>query len=172
MPEDVSFSEFPSPWPGHFNTPPFIPEEQGSPASPQKKSHKMKQNHSYIYFLNLFLFLAVLGLRCCVWAFLQLQRAGATLRCSARASHCGGFTCCGARALGAQASVAVARGISSCGSWALECRLSSCDARAQLLCGMWDLPGPGLEPVSPASAGRFLTTVPPEKSLFIHFSFT
>ena len=26
---------------------------------------------------------------------------------------------------------------------------------------MWDLPGPGLEPVSPALAGKFLTTVPP-----------
>ena len=25
---------------------------------------------------------------------------------------------------------------------------------------MWDLPGPGLEPVSPALAGGFLTTVP------------
>ena len=30
---------------------------------------------------------------------------------------------------------------------------------------MWDLPGPGLEPVSPALAGRFLTTAPPGKSL-------
>ena len=29
---------------------------------------------------------------------------------------------------------------------------------------MWDLPGPGLEPVSPALAGGFLTTAPPEKS--------
>ena len=29
---------------------------------------------------------------------------------------------------------------------------------------MWDLPGPGLEPVRPALAGRFLTTAPPEKS--------
>ena len=29
---------------------------------------------------------------------------------------------------------------------------------------MWDLPGPGLEPVSPALAGGFLTTVPPGKS--------
>ena len=28
-------------------------------------------------------------------------------------------------------------------------------------CG--DLPGPGLEPVSPALAGRFLTTAPPGK---------
>ena len=29
---------------------------------------------------------------------------------------------------------------------------------------MWDLPGPGLEPVSPALAGGFLTTEPPGKS--------
>ena len=29
---------------------------------------------------------------------------------------------------------------------------------------MWDLLGPGLEPVSPALAGRFLTTAPPGKS--------
>ena len=35
---------------------------------------------------------------------------------------------------------------------------------------MWDLPGPGLEPVSPALAGGFLTTAPPGKpcpSLFM-----
>ena len=42
-------------------------------------------------------------------------------------------------------------------------RLSSCGAQAQLLHGMWDLPRPGLEPVSPASAGRFSTTAPPGK---------
>ena len=35
-----------------------------------------------------------------------------TLRYGARASHCSGFSCCGARALGAQASVVVARGLS------------------------------------------------------------
>ena len=28
---------------------------------------------------------------------------------------------------------------------------------------MWDLPGPGLQPVSPALAGGFLTTAPPRK---------
>ena len=50
-------------------------------------------------------------------------------------------------------SVVVARGLSSCG------------ARAYLLRGMWDLPGPGLEPLSPPLAGRFLTTAPPAKSL-------
>ena len=35
---------------------------------------------------------------------------GATLLCGARASHCGGFSCCGAGALGARASVVVAHG--------------------------------------------------------------
>ena len=28
---------------------------------------------------------------------------------------------------------------------------------------MWDLPGPGIEPVSPALADRFFATEPPEK---------
>ena len=31
---------------------------------------------------------------------------------------------------------------------------------------MWDLPGPGLEPMSPELAGEFLTTAPPRKSTF------
>ena len=34
---------------------------------------------------------------------------------------------------------------------------------------MWDLSGPGLEPVSPALAGRFLTTAPLGKSLPVIF---
>ena len=42
-------------------------------------------------------------------------------------------------------------------------RLSSCGSRAQSLRGMWDPPRPGLEPVSPALAGRFSTTAPPGK---------
>ena len=42
-------------------------------------------------------------------------------------------------------------------------RLSNCGAQAQLLRGMWDLPRPGLEPVSPALAGRFSTAAPPGK---------
>ena len=42
-------------------------------------------------------------------------------------------------------------------------RLSSCGSRAQSLRGMWDLPRPGLEPASPALAGRFPTTAPPGK---------
>ena len=60
-------------------------------------------------------------------------------------------------------------------SLAVEHRLmgfSSCSTTAQWLWfmglvapGMWDLPGPGIEPMSPALAGRFLNTVPPGKSL-------
>ena len=49
-------------------------------------------------------------------------------------------------------------------------RLSNCGSRAQLLRGTWDLPRPGLEPASPALAGRFSTTAPPGKpnnSLFM-----
>ena len=42
-------------------------------------------------------------------------------------------------------------------------RLSNCGSRAQLLRGTWDFPRPGLEPVSPALAGRFSTTAPPRK---------
>ena len=48
-------------------------------------------------------------------------------------------------------------------------RLSNCGSRARLLRGMWDLPRPGLEPVSPALAGRFSTTVPPGKPTFLFF---
>ena len=60
----------------------------------------------------------------------RLLIAVASLHCGARASHCGGFSCCGARALGMWASVVVACGLSSCGSRALEYRLSSCGAWA------------------------------------------
>ena len=42
-------------------------------------------------------------------------------------------------------------------------RLSNCGSRAQLPRGMWDPPRPGLEPASPALAGRLSTTAPPGK---------
>ena len=74
-----------------------------------------------IFFKLIYLFLAALGLRCCTWAFSS---------CGARASHCSGFSCYRARALGTWASVVVAHRLSSCGSWALERRLSSCGAWA------------------------------------------
>ena len=86
-----------------------------------------------IYFIILFYLFIVSG---CIGSsllragFLRLRRAGATLRGSVWASHCGGFSCYRAWALGVQASVVVACGLSSCGSWALERRLSSCGAGA------------------------------------------
>ena len=40
---------------------------------------------------------------------------------------------------------------------------SSCGTGAQLLHVRWNLPGAGIEPVSPALAGGFFTTVPPVK---------
>ena len=52
--------------------------------------------------------------------FLQLQGVGGgtTLHCGAQVSHCGGFSCCraralGSRALGSRALVIVACGLSS-----------------------------------------------------------
>ena len=84
---------------------------------------------SFVNLFFLFLFGCVVSLLLCL-GFLWLRQAGATLRCSAQASHCGGFSCCGARALGTQASVVVACGLSSCGSRALEHRLISCGAWA------------------------------------------
>ena len=56
------------------------------------------------------------------------------------------------RLWGAQASVAVAWEPSSCSIWTL------------FPCSTWNLPRPGIEPVSPSLAGRFLTTAPPRKT--------
>ena len=123
----------------------------------------LKNIYIYIY-LFIYLSIGCIGFSLLGMGFLQLRQTGATLHCGAQVPHCGGFSCCGAQALGTRASVVVARGLSSCGSQALELRLSSCGARAQLLRGVRDLPRPRLEPVSSALAGGFLTTAPPGKS--------
>ena len=59
----------------------------------------------------MYLFFGCVGSLLLHAGFLQLQRAGATLCCGVLVSHCGGFSCCGAWALGTQASVVVARGL-------------------------------------------------------------
>ena len=64
-----------------------------------------------------------------------MQWGGLLSSCRVRTSHCGGFSR-GARALGTGAQQLPHPGCSS----------------------MWDLPGPGIEPTSPASTGGFLTT--------------
>ena len=91
----------------------------------------------------MYLFLAVLGLRFCARAFSSCGKRGPLFI----AVH-GPLII--AASLVAQHRLQKRR-LSSCGSW------------AQLLRGMWDLPRPGLEPVSPALAGRFSTTAPPGK---------
>ena len=49
-------------------------------------------------------------------------------------------------------------------------RLSNCGSWAQLLRGTWDPPRPGLEPMSPALAGRLSTTAPPGKPMQLVFN--
>ena len=81
-----------------------------------------------------FLFIVLFFNKC-----INLFLAALGLCCSTRVSHRDGFSCCGSRAPGR--------------------RLSSCGAH-----GTWNLPGPGMEPMSPPLAGRPLTTMSPEKS--------
>ena len=95
----------------------------------------------------------MLGLCCCAQAFSTCGEWGL-------------FFVVGPRLLTEVASLVAEHrhtGFSSCGSRAPELRLSSCDAQALLLRGLWDLPRPGLKPMSPALAGGFSTTAPPEK---------
>ena len=99
-----------------------------------------KTPHLFIY-----LFLAVLGLRFCARAFSSCSKRG-PLFIAVRGP------------LTVAASLVAEHGLQTH-------RLSSCGSRAQLLRGMWDPPRPGLEPVSPALAGRFSTTAPPGKPL-------
>ena len=77
------------------------------------------------------------------------------------------FSCCGKWG---PLFIAVRGPLTIMASLAVEHRLqtrslSNCGSRAQLLRGMLDLPRPGLEPVSPALAGRFSTTASPGKPL-------
>ena len=81
--------------------------------------------------------------------------------------HWGGFSCFGAQALGARASVVASCRLSSCDSWTLESGLSSCGPRALLLCSKWNLPR--LRILSPALAGEFSSTVPPGKPMVPSF---
>ena len=102
-------------------------------------------NFLFYYLFIIFLFLAVLGLRFCVRAFSSCGEWG-PLFITVRGP------------LTIAASLVVEQRLQTL-------RLSSCGSRAQLLRGMWDLPRPGLEPVSPALAGRFSSTAPPGKPL-------
>ena len=102
----------------------------------------------YYYYYYYFLFMAMLGPRICARALPSRSKRGPLL-------------------------ITVRRPLTIAASPVAEHRLqtrrlSNCGSRAQPLRGMWDPPRPGLEPVSPASAGRLPTTAPPGKpSCFI-----
>ena len=107
----------------------------------------------YFFFLILFiyLFLAALGLRFCARAF----------------SSCGKW---GPLFIAVHGPLIIVASLVA--EHKLQTRrLSHCDSRAQLLRGMWDPPRPGLEPVSPALAGRFSTTAPPKEAPKMLFLF-
>ena len=122
--------------------------------------------HFFLFFkISIHLFLAALGLQCCVQVFSSCSKQELISSCRAQTSHWGGFSCCRAWNLGTWASAVAMYGLSSYSLQALEHRFSSCVAWALLFCSMWDLPRPGIKPMCPALAGRFLTTRPPGKSL-------
>ena len=89
--------------------------------------------------------MAVLGFHWCE----GFSLAAASGSCTLDASHCPGFSCCGAR---------------TSGVWAQWLQLvGSVVLASGLSCSVWDLPRPGTEPRSPALADRFLTSGPPGK---------
>ena len=91
----------------------------------------MYSNLPVLFFFNVFiLFLAALCLRCCAWAFSSCGEQGLLFVVVCGLLVAVASLCFRAPALGARASVVVARGLSGCGSRALELRLSSCGARA------------------------------------------
>ena len=53
-----------------------------------------------VIYLFVGFFLAVLGLHCCTWVFSSCGEQELLSRCSAWASLCSGFSCCGAQAPG------------------------------------------------------------------------
>ena len=61
--------------------------------------------------INLFIYLWLCWVFIAAWGLSLVAVSGATLHCGAQASRCGGFSCCGARALGMRASVVVHVGL-------------------------------------------------------------
>ena len=95
------------------------------------------------FYVFIYLFMAVLGLCFCARAFSSCGKWGPLF-----IAVCGPLT--------VATSLVVEHRLQTR-------RLSNCGSRAQPLRGMWDPPRPGLEPVSPALAGRFSATAPPGK---------
>ena len=81
----------------------------------------------FFFFFNNFIYLFIfpsLGLSCCEGLFSSCEEQGLLSSRHVQASHCGGFSCCGAWARGAWTSIPAVHGVSSCSSRALEHRLN------------------------------------------------
>ena len=116
-----------------------------------RNTKDLRQPKQAFFFLRFILYFGCGGSLLLHSHFIQLLQAGIICG-SAWASRCGGFACCGAQALGTQASVAGVHRLSSCGRW------------AQLHSNMWDLPVSGTKMVVFLSLqGGFLTTGPSGK---------
>ena len=72
--------------------------------------------------------------------FYSCSKQGLVSSCRVQASHCGGFSCCGA--------------------WLQACGLSNGSRTLE-----HRFPGPVIEPTSPALASRFFTPEPPRRPL-------
>ena len=128
---------------GHPRNPDVAKFEGPLSSEPEVSSSSRKHLRFIFNFKKIYLFMAVLGLHCCVRAFSSCCMQGFLSSCGAWASHCSGFSCCGAHTLG---------------TWAkdLRCRLSCPVVR--------NLPRPWIKPMSTALAGTFFTAGPPGKS--------
>ena len=120
------------------------------------RDHWVNQNASLGFLTPWFFFLIndfMYSWLCCIWIVVFVSVHGISLVAMSRvypSLQCEGFSL---RWLLLQWSMGPgARGLCSCGS------------QSPLPRSTWDLPGPGIEPVSPVSAGRFLSTGPSGKS--------
>ena len=86
-------------------------------------SHKFILFKNRLFKKNLFIFVCIGSLLLCV-AFSSCGERGLLFRCGVQASHCSGFSCCGAWGLGVQASVVVALRLQSTDSVVVAHRLS------------------------------------------------
>ena len=124
----------------------------------------------------------MLGLCCCSGSSLVVASGGYSLAMVHRLLSAVASLVAEHRLWGTQTSGLAAHGLNSCGFQALEHGLNSygfqalehglnsCGAWTLMLCRMWDLLRLGIKPKSPALAGRFFTTEPPGKPIYMYIN--
>ena len=112
--------------------------------SAENGNYLVSQEAISLFLFKNYLLLAQRGLHCCAQAFCSCSKWGLIW------FWCAGFSLWWLPLLRSMDSRCA--GFSSCGT------------QVELPHGMWDLHGPGIKPMFPALAGRFLTTRSPRKS--------